>query len=416
MRRTYAFLLPLIFSACAPEPRDDQHLEGPIDGLSNEQKLLFARGDQTFERSFTPEEGLGPRFNQASCESCHPKDGAGDPTTMFFRFGRWENDTFDALAHLGGPQLQDKAILGVQPETLPEEANAVSGFMGLSVTGLGYLELVPEQTLLALEDPDDENGDGIRGRVQRIRATDAIDRMVARENHGRPATNRIEKHDGHYLGRFGRKAIATSLLHQTVSALSEDMGLTTAYAPHDLYSPNDLGYPSLGSDRLLSGSGPEINASVLNELVFYMKTLRAPERRNENSPRVLAGENAFEQIGCASCHLPTLITGDAPIEALSNVTFHPYTDLLLHDLGEEMNDGYTEGIAHPQEWRTTPLWGIGLRRDAQGGSLFLMHDGRATSWGEAIEYHGGEGAASRAAYRALSEQAKQDLHAFLESL
>lgn len=409
-------MLLLCTTACAPEPDDNEHLEGPIEGLTDEQVLQFAIGDETFERFFTPAEGLGPRFNQPSCESCHPGDGAGDPNTMFHRFGRWENDTFDPLYHLGGPQLQDRAISGVVPESLPDEANAVSGFMGLPVSGLGYLEAVPDQTLLALEDPDDSDGDGIRGQVQRIALTPEIERMVARENATRPATNRIETHDGFVLGRFGRKSVTTSLLHQTVNALSEDMGLTTTYAPNELFSPGDGGYPGSGALEDLPASDPEVATTTLNALVFYMKTLRAPERRNEEDPQVLAGEQTFEEIGCASCHLPSLTTGDSTIEALDNVTFHPYTDLLLHDMGDELNDDYTEGSAHPRQWRTTPLWGIGLRRDAQGGDLFLLHDGRARSWDEAVDYHGGEGANARAAYQNLSSSERSAVHAFLESL
>lgn len=409
-------LLVLLTAACAPEPEDHEHLEGPIDGLTNEQVHTFALGDETFERFFTPDEGLGPRFNQASCESCHPADGAGDPNTMFFRFGRLVGDTFDPLLEYGGPQLQDRAILGFEPETLPEQANAVTGFMGLPVTGLGYLEAVEESTLWAMEDAAKENKDGVRGRVQLVPATDDIRRMVARENATRPADNRIQEYDGHYIGRFGRKSVTTSLLHQTVNALSEDMGLTSTYAPYNLLSPNDAGYPGAGALSENSGTGPEISDPILNALVFYMKTLRAPDRRNADDPSVRAGEDVFESIGCTSCHTPTLTTGPSTIEALDRVTFHPYTDLLLHDMGDELNDGYTEGHAAPSEWRTTPLWGLGLRRDAQGGKLFLLHDGRAHSFDEAIEYHGGEASAARAAYQALPSADKAHLRAFLESL
>lgn len=409
-------LLVLFTAACAPEPEDHEHLEGPVDDLSNEQLRTFAIGDDTFGKFFTPAEGLGPRFNQASCESCHPNDGAGDPNTMFLRFGRLVGDTFDPLTELGGPQLQDRAILGFLPETLPDEANAVTGLIGPAVTGLGYLEAVEEATLWAMEDPDDENGDGIRGRVQLVKATEDIARMVARENSTRPANNRIEEYDGFYIGRFGRKSVTTSLLHQTVNALSEDMGLTSTYAPIGLLSPNDGGYPGTSDLVGATDKSIEISNAMLNSLVFYMKTLRVPDRRNENAPEVLAGEQTFDDIGCTSCHRPTLTTGPSPIEALDQVEFHPYTDLLLHDMGDELDDGYTEGHAKPSEWRTTPLWGLGLRRDAQGGKLFLLHDGRAESFDEAIDYHGGEASAARTAYQALSSADQANLRAFLESL
>lgn len=406
----------LLLIGCAPEPPDNEHLEGPIDGLTDEQVLSFVTGDELFESFFTPQQGLGPRFNQASCESCHPGDGAGDPNTIFFRFGRWDNGVFDSLIELGGPQLQDRAILGYEPEKIPDEATVVAGFMAPAVSGLGYLEAVEEQTLLEMADPDDEDGDGISGRVQLIEATAAITKMVDRENIARPKTNRIENRDGYYIGRFGHKGGTTSLLHQTVTALSEDMGLTSSFAPNELTSPNDAGYPSGGALEPGGGSSIEIGAPTLNALVFYMKALREPDRRNEDSPKVLLGEERFGDVGCTSCHKPTLTTGPSAIEALDRVDFHPYTDLLLHNMGEELDDGYTEGTADSDEWRTPPLWGIGLRSDSQGGKLFLLHDGRATSWDEAVEYHGGEASSARTKYFALPDEDRSAIHAFLESL
>lgn len=408
--------LVLLLIGCAPEPPDNEHLEGPIDGLTDEQVHAFVTGDEIFESFFTPQDGLGPRFNQASCDSCHPGDGAGDPNTAFIRFGRWDNGIFDPLLELGGPQLQDRAILGYEPEQIPEEATVAAEFMAPAVSGLGYLEAVSEETLLAMADPDDEDGDGISGRVQLIPATDAITKMVNRENAARPKDNRIEERDGHYIGRFGHKAGTTSLLHQTVTALSEDMGLTSSFAPTELLSPNDAGYPAGGALEPGGGSSIEIGAPTLNALVFYMKALREPDRRDEDSPTVLRGEQKFDEVGCTSCHKPTLTTGPSAIEALDRVEFHPYTDLLLHDMGEELDDGYTEGTAESGEWRTPPLWGIGLKPDSQGGKLFLLHDGRATSWDEAIQYHGGEAANARANYNDLPEDDKYAIHAFLESL
>lgn len=395
---------------CAAEPADHEHLEGPIEGLSHEQTRAFVLGDQAFERFFTPAEGLGPRFNEASCQSCHAGDGAGHPKTIFLRFGRLDENGFDPLLAFGGPQLQDRAIVGYEPESLPEQANVTTGLIGNPVTGLGLLEAVDDATILALADPDDEDGDGISGRPQWIAATDQTQRIAARDLAAMPSNTRLQLHDGHYLGRFGRKASAISLLHQTVTALSQDMGLTTEFAPDQLVSPGDSGFPV--------GDGPriEIGANTLNALTFYLKTLRPPVRRNADHPTVLRGEKVFEDIGCTSCHVPTLKTGTSSIAALNHVEFHPYTDLLLHDMGDALNDGYTEGIAAPSEWRTSPLWGLGLRADAQGGEMFFLHDGRATSIEETIEYHGGEGATSRANYRQLEATDRQALEAFLMSL
>ena len=147
-----------------------------------------------------------------------------------------------------------------------------------------------------------------------------------------------------------------------------------------------------------------------------MRTLKVPPRRNAGQPEVLAGEKLFIRIGCAKCHVPTLKTGLSDIAALSNQTFHPYTDLLLHDMGPELDDHYTEGSARTSEWRTAPLWGLGLAADAQGGQVFLLHDGRARSLEEAIKYHGGEAADSRAKFTEMPAQEQENLLSFLQSL
>ena len=147
-----------------------------------------------------------------------------------------------------------------------------------------------------------------------------------------------------------------------------------------------------------------------------MRSLKIPPRRNETDAEVLAGETLFDQAGCASCHLPTLTTGKSDIEALSEKTIHPYTDLLLHDMGPGLDDGYTEGTAQTWEWRTTPLWGLGLSKNSQGGSALFLHDGRAKTIEEAISLHGGEAAASADAFNALTAEQKKQIIKFLNSL
>ena len=216
--------------------------------------------------------------------------------------------------------------------------------------------------------------------------------------------------DGRYIGRFGRKASAVNLLHQTATAYIEDMGLTTTVFPRDLYAPQVGNFAEDGVPD------PEIPSSVLDAVVFYLKTLREPLRRDAGAPDVMAGEALFAEIGCAGCHLPALTTGPSEIPQLDRVTFHPYTDLLLHDMGPELDDGYTEGRATTSEWRTTPLWGLGLSADFQGGEAFFLHDGRARTLEQAIEFHGGEGAAGRGAFLALSDEDRTRLIRFLESL
>ena len=236
--------------------------------------------------------------------------------------------------------------------------------------------------------------------------------MVAASLAGSPAAGARHRliDDRHYIGRFGKKAISVNLLHQTVNAYSEDMGLTTDFLVDDLF------IPSAGNLAADAVPDPEVSSDVLASVVFYLRTLRVPLRRNENDPDVVAGERLFESIGCARCHIPTLKTGRSDIAPLNEVEFHPYTDLLLHDMGPELDDGYTEGVALTSEWRTAPLWGLGLAAKFQGGTPFYLHDGRATSLREAIALHGGEGSQSRAAFEALPASERAQVIAFLESL
>jgi CxxC motif-containing protein (DUF1111 family) len=180
------------------------------------------------------------------------------------------------------------------------------------------------------------------------------------------------------------------------------MGITSIFEAIDPYSGLEF--------------DPEVATQTVHDVVFYLKTLKAPLRRNEEDPDVFAGEQIFAQINCATCHTPTLQTGISPIGVLSNKKFYPYTDLLLHDMGSELDDNYTEGFALTSEWKTPPLWGLGLSEDSQGGSYFLLHDGRATSIEEAILLHGGEAEKSKTDYTQLSETEKQQLIMFLESL
>jgi CxxC motif-containing protein (DUF1111 family) len=161
---------------------------------------------------------------------------------------------------------------------------------------------------------------------------------------------------------------------------------------------------------------PEVGTQTVHDVVFYLKTLKAPLRRDENDSEVMAGEQIFTTIDCAKCHTPTLTTGYSPIEVLSNRVFHPYTDLLLHDMGPGLDDGYTEGFALTSEWKTPPLWGLGLSKDAQGGIYYLLHDGRANTIEDAILMHGGEAEQSKNKYSQLSSTEKEKLIKFLESL
>ena len=396
----------------AEGPPEDEIFDVPLEGLTPAQTDVHIAGDEQFGKTFTPQEGLGPIFNATSCDACHPGEAKGHPTFRLIRFGRYENGSFSTMSDVGGPQLQDRSIPGYPPEEVPDEATGVAKLSPPVVTGLGFVDAVDDSTLLELADPNDEDGDGISGRVQFIDATDSIGSIVEiSEIAGEGGPDRFERHDGKFIGRFGWKARAVNLRHQTVFAYAEDMGLTTRFNPEDLQNVQDVGPAS--QDEV---PDPEIATSTVSNVVFYLKTLRPPQRRNADDPEVRAGEQIFADIGCTECHHPEMQTGDSKIPQLSNTTFHPYSDFLLHDMGPELDDGYTEGRAESSEWRTPPLWGLGLADDFQGGTPHLLHDGRARSIPEAIEFHGGEASGARDAFRNLSSTKRSQLLAFLESL
>ena len=274
-------------------------------------------------------------------------------------------NTGNQFKHLGGPQLQNRAIPGYKPEQLP----AGVGFSKLTPpanTGLGFIDAVSDEEILSWADPEDVNGDGISGVPNWIEMKEYL--------YERPGYVEINEK---YIGRFGKKAAAYDLHQQTAQAYNEDIGISSSYEGYDTHS-------GLETD-------PEISDQTVQDVVFYLKTLKAPIQRNKNDEAILAGKKIFNDVGCAACHRPEMKTGAAPIAAISNKTFYPYSDLLLHDMGPGLDDGYTEGSAKTSEWSTPPLWGLGLSKNSQGGEYFLLHDGRANSIEDAIILHGGEG-------------------------
>ena len=379
------------------EPEDT--LAEPLDGLTGAQLALHLEGDIQFAKIFSVEEGLGPIFVQAACQSCHPSDGKGNPFNALTRFGRYDSlGNWDAMIAFGGPQLQHRAIAGYQPEVIPPGA-ASSKFIAPNASGLGFLEAVDDASILALADPNDSDGDGISG----------VPQWVNPPSYFYPKPSHISN-SGKYIGRFGRKAGALDLLMQTVGAYKEDIGITSDYDTED---PVNFLVSSGNGDN---APDPEISSATVNAVAFYLRTLKAPPRRNESNADVAAGENLFIQIGCEACHKQTLITGASEIAPLNNATFHPYTDLLLHDMGPGLDDNYTENSALTYEWRTTPLWGLGLQESSQGSEMFLLHDGRAKTFEQAIEFHGGEAATSRDNFRNLPASEKEQVIKFLKSL
>ena len=371
-------------------PADDEILDGPVAGLSPEQNAIFLRGDIAFnDEVFTTSTGLGPLFVATSCGSCHAGDGKGHTFSTLTRFGQ-TTASGNQFLNQGGPQLQHRAIPGFQPEQIPAGAT-FSKFMPPANTGLGFLDAVPDATLIALADENDTNGDGISGKPNWINTPPyAVIRPA-------PVIQ-----SGKYIGRFGKKAAAYNLLHQTANAYNQDMGITSVFESFDTYS-------GLSID-------PEVAVKTVNEVVFYLQTLKAPVQRNQSSAEIQSGKQIFINTGCAKCHTPVQATGISSIAALSNKTFFPYTDLLLHDMGPGLDDGYTEGSATTAEWRTPPLWGLGLSKNSQGGHYFLLHDGRAKTIEEAILLHGGEGSQSKSTFQQLTAKDKAMLIKFLESL
>ena len=371
-------------------PAGEDLLDGPVEGLTTSENIRFLRGDVAFnDVIFTPETGLGPLFVANSCGTCHPGDGKGHPFTTLTRFGQYDG-TGNQYTHMGGPQLQNRAIPGFQPEKLP----AGVGFSRLTPpanTGLGYIDAVPDSEILSYADPDDADGDGISG----------VPNWITMKAYLRVRPGAVIE-NGKYIGRFGKKAAAYDLDQQTSQAYNEDIGIASVYESLDTHSGLD--------------TDPEISEQTVQDVVFYLRTLKAPIPRNSHQADIVSGKELFMAIGCGKCHRPQMTTGNSPIAALSNKTFHPYTDLLLHDMGPGLDDGYTEGSAKTSEWRTPPLWGLGLAKFSQGGRYFLLHDGRAGSIEQAILLHGGEGEKSRDNFNALSETDKSKLVRFLESL
>lgn len=386
--------LLLLFSACnkfiPAAPAEDEVLDGPVEGLTSQQSAQFIAGDKAFnDEVFTKDNGLGPIFVATSCGTCHAGDGKGHPFSTLTRFGQ-SDASGNQFLHQGGPQLQSRALPGYTPEKIPTGASHAD-FLPPANTGLGFLELVSDADILAMADPNDANGDGISGVAHWKNIPSYLTELP----------DAIEQ-NGKYICRFGKKAGAYNLLHQTVNAYNQDMGINSVFESKDVYS-------GLETD-------PEVSTQTINNVVAYLQMLKAPIQRNESNPTVQLGKNIFVQTGCENCHKQTLKTGPSTINALSEKEFHPYTDLLLHDMGAGLDDGYTEGTALSSEWRTPALWGLGLSKKSQGGAYFLLHDGRAHSIEHAIKLHGGEGEMSKNNFNNLSPIDKDALLKFLESL
>ncbi len=366
-------------------------MDGAFDGLPHDLASTFAAGDANFDEAFSAVTGLGPIFNNVACVGCHPGDGRGTPSEALVRFSRGA----DLVPGEGGPQLQDKALAGSHAEALPAGVDR-SVRLPPPVFGVGLIEAIPVEAILANEDPSDADLDGVSGRAHWVTAPDFV---PSTETGGGP---------GAQLGRFSRKAQVSSILQQVVEAYREDIGITSDFLVEE--SPNPQGAPAVG-DQV---PDPELPASTVVETVTYVRLL-APPAPGGSTPETERGRELFDAVRCVACHVPVLRTGPNRVTALSEVDVPLYSDLLLHDMGPELADNRVDGDASGSEWRTAPLWGMRVAADFLGGETFFLHDGRTTDLHQAITIHGGEASASRDAYLGLSAGDQAAVRAFVMS-
>jgi CxxC motif-containing protein (DUF1111 family) len=469
--RLSALFLALGLSACDDAPKFTQAEPGearsggsatvrktdqnafsmPSANLPPSRRVDFSVGNSFFRSPWviapsttTARDGLGPLFNTNACQGCHIKDGRGHPPTaddvnavsMLVRLSIPDAPAYaKVIEQIGvvpepvyGGQFQDMAVPGVAPEgKVRVDYTAVpvrfkdgtevelrkpslnitqlgygpmhpdtrfSARVAPPMIGLGLLEAIPDEAILANAEAQAKANNGISGRPNRV-WDDAEQKTV--------------------LGRFGWKAGQPNLNQQNVHAFSGDMGLTTSLRPFD-----DCTDAQTACKQAPSGNGPdgepEVSDNILRLVLFYSRNLAVPARRDVNAPEVLAGKTLFYQAGCQSCHTPKYTTAaNAAEPELANQVIRPYSDLLLHDMGDGLADNRSEFQASGREWRTPPLWGIGLTQAVSGHTQFL-HDGRARNLLEAVLWHGGEATAAQQQVLSFNAEQRAALLAFLNSL
>lgn len=422
----------------------------PYEGLTAKLGKRFVKGHEQFDETWVLAPapgvwGLGPTFNEANCVGCHPKNSRARPAKVgeeiekgnVIKLGYRDGDGVVSPAHPWyGDQLQNRAaenrvpIEGsanisyeytqfIYPDNTSvalkrpvisvknlnfgdlDDSTIVSMRIAPQVIGLGLLEWVSDQDLLEIAERQKKQG--LSGRPNYVVDLET-ERLV--------------------IGRFGWKAAQPNLKQQTAVAFHADIGATTFFFPEKNCPKIQARCRELPSAAKCGGQGgctgnnfrPEVLPSRLKNITTYLQALNIPKRRISNPEETLQGEVLFSDSGCASCHVPTLVTGvNTLTKELRNMAFHPYTDLLLHDMGEQLADHRPEGTANGEEWRTPPLWGIGLVNEISGG-LGLLHDGRAASIEEAILWHGGEALSSRQKFVNLSKNNRERIIQFINSL
>ena len=361
----------------------------PLSGLTADQLSRFRAGQAAFEEEEGVADGLGPVFNDVSCVACHadPAAGGGSGARLETRFGRVVNGVFDPLVGLGGSLIQTDGIGQVGPvrfvgEVVPSQANVVAKRRTTPLFGLGLIEAVPDAMLLMVAQAQQHGAPQCAGRPNLV-----VDPPSAQQR----------------VGRFGWKAQHASLLTFAGDAYLNEMGVTTPLFPVENCPQGNCAL--LAFDPVASPN--DADNSSIQKFADFMAFL-APPPRGTVTTAARAGEAIFGQIGCATCHLPTLQTGPSPVAALSNVVFHPYSDFLLHDMGR-LGDGIVQGGAGAREMRTAPLWGV-------RAVTALLHDGRASTLEAAILAHDGQGRPARDRFARLSPADRARLLAFLGSL
>jgi len=404
----------------------------PATNLSDAEVAMFRVGDSFFTEPWTPageghadRDGLGPTYLTTSCAGCHRGDGRDAPPvgvdqggTPIVRFAEASGDAVILDAY--GVQLQTLSIHGVPAEGIvdvewldrayeypdgvafalrrpsvnvrslsfgPLAVDSSGIRLAPNLIGLGLLEAIPEAAIRANADTEDVDDNGISG--------------VAPE---------VFSEGVSVLGRFGLKSNVATVADQAAIAYHFDLGITSPRFPAE-NCPEE----QITCTDAASGGFPEISAERLAAVVFYAQTLGVPTRVGVDDESVIAGEQLFDDIDCTACHTRRWVTGIHEVESLSHQVIYPYTDMLLHDMGEDLSDGRTDGTATASEWRTSPLWGLGLVRTVNPDAGFL-HDGRARSIEEAVLWHGGEGSTSRDLFVELSAQDRTFLLLFLKSL
>lgn len=408
-----------------------------IDGLSFQEQAKFATGNSLFNQSWvsspastTARDGLGPTFNARACATCHFKDGRGKPLENNINSSGFlmrvslpgQDSNGDAIPIPGyGLQIQDRANNGIpfeakvtvtyesisgnypdgttyelQKPTYNFEQEAFGSLSGVQTSprigqqtiGLGLVDALPNTELSKFEDINDSNNDGISGRMNYVHNVE---------------TNTTT------IGKFGWKANAPTLKQQVAGAFHGDMGLTTS-----LFSENNCPSPQQDCIDAPNGGEPEVTDSQLDKILFYQANLAVPNRRNFKDEDVLKGKVLFNSLNCVGCHAINQKT-ESSNTLLNDITIKPYSDFLLHDMGDDLADNRTDFLASGNEWRTQPLWGIGLISTVNGHTN-LLHDGRARSIEEAILWHGGEAETIKQNFKNLSATERQQVIDFVNSL